>query len=48
MNDIFEKYREEQLWGKKLQNDTKNLLSLPELESVIKKAQINSDFANES
>ena len=45
-NYIHEKFRKEQLWGKKLQAATKQLLTIQELEASINKAIRNSDFSN--
>ncbi len=44
---IYKEYREEQLWGKKIQKATQRLLENPILEESINKALARSHFENE-
>jgi len=46
-NYIFAKYRAEQLWGRKLQSDTKKLFAMTELKAAIEQALKNADFENQ-
>jgi hypothetical protein len=41
-NYVLDSYRKEQLWGERLRNATRILLALPELKSIVDRANSNA------